>query len=228
MIFLPRCLGYLNALSPESAWCSLFLCGLTSIPVSEKTGQFRGVTSHTSIWCVFMSRSGGCAFTYRASRTEAFCQLLMKFSMFMGAAHEHHSTHCLPDSDGAQHADLPVRNLGHRVSGRSATSTDAGGFLPISFTDPFGRWPVAMDHNRKRTCYVLVMVVASSACLPRSKHNSVSLGRLTEKALSIMIVVHMASALTTEPTRDSFAVWLFCGCMSDEPRFHTRVQRKKE
>jgi Kef-type K+ transport system membrane component KefB len=197
-VFPPASLSYLNALSQIGLVFFMFLVGVSLNPLELKEhGNAAVLTSHSSIVTPFCLGSALALFLYPRLATAGVS--FLSFALFMGSAMSITAFPVLARI-------LTERGLLRSRMGTLAISCaavdDVTGWCILAYIVVLVRsegsaTPLWMTIGGV-LLYVLVMLVAIRPLLARFDKSFRRNGHLTENALSLMIVLALISALTTE------------------------------
>jgi Kef-type K+ transport system membrane component KefB len=197
-LFPASSLGYLNALSQVGLVLFMFLVGLSLNPKELRDhGHAAVLTSHASIVTPFCL--GGCLALFLYPRLATDGVSFMSFALFMGTAMSITAFPVLARI-------LTERNLlGSRMGTLAITCAavdDITGWCILAYV-------VALIRSQHASApawiaiggallYIVIMIFGVRRLLPRFETSFRRQGRLTEGAISFMIVLALASALATE------------------------------
>jgi Kef-type K+ transport system membrane component KefB len=197
-LFPAASLGYLNALSQIGLVFFMFLVGVSLNPGElRKHGHAAVLTSHASIVTPFCMGSALALFLYPRLSTAGVS--FMSFALFMGSAMSITAFPVLARI-------LTERNLLRSRMGTLAISCaavdDVTGWCVLAYIVVLVRsgnssTPLWLTVGGA-LAYILIMLAGVKRVLPRFEASFRKHGRLTENALSLMIVLALISALTTE------------------------------
>jgi Kef-type K+ transport system membrane component KefB len=198
VLFPAASLGYLSALSQIGLVFFMFLVGVSLNPGElRKHGHAAVLTSHASIVTPFCLGSALALFLYPRLSTAGVG--FVSFALFMGSAMSITAFPVLARI-------LTERNLLRSRMGTLAISCaavdDVTGWCILAYivvlirsgSSPSPLWVTVGG----ALTYIAVMLAGVKRLLPRLEASFRKQGRLTENALSIMIVLALISALTTE------------------------------
>jgi Kef-type K+ transport system membrane component KefB len=197
-LFPAASLGYLNALSQIGLVFFMFLVGVSLDPGElRKHGHAAVLTSHASIVTPFCMGSALALFLYPRLSTAGVS--FMSFALFMGSAM---SITAFPVLARILTERNLLRSRMGTLSISCAAVDDVTGWCVLAYIVVLIRsgsssTPLWLTVGGA-LAYILIMLAGVKRVLPRFEASFRKHGRLTENALSLMIVLALISALTTE------------------------------
>ncbi len=197
-LFPAASLGYLNALSQVGLVLFMFLVGCSLNPKElHEHGHAAVLTSHVSIITPFCMGGALALFLYPRLATGNIS--FMSFALFMGSAM---SITAFPVLARILTERNLLRSRMGTLSIACAAVDDITGWCILAYIVVLiraekGSMPVWVTIGGA-VAYVLVMLVGVKRVLPYFEAHFRKMGRLTESAISLMIVLALASALVTE------------------------------
>jgi Kef-type K+ transport system membrane component KefB len=229
-VFPAGSLGYLSALSQVGLVLFMFVVGvsLNTRELSEQ-GHAAVLTSHVSIVTPFFLGSALALFLYPQLSHQGVS--FLSFSLFMGAAM---SITAFPVLARILAERNLLRSRMGTLSIACAAIDDITGWCILGYIvvlirsegSSTGVWVMIGS----ALAFMLVLVFGVKRLLPRFETSFRNHGRLTENALSLMVVLAMASALITEwiGIHLVFGAFAFGAVMPKTPEFIQSVQSKLE
>ena len=197
-LFPAASLGYLNALSQIGLVFFMFLVGVSLDPGElRKHGHAAVLTSHASIVTPFCMGSASALFLYPRLSTAGVS--FISFALFMGSAM---SITAFPVLARILTERNLLRSRMGTLSISCAAVDDVTGWCVLAYIVVLIRsgsssTPLWLTVGGA-LAYILIMLAGVKRVLPRFEASFRKQGRLTENALSLMIVLALISALTTE------------------------------
>ena len=197
-LFPPSSLGHLNALSQVGLILFMFLVGLSLNPKElHENGHAAVLTSHVSIVSPFCLGSLLALFLYPRLSDDSVS--FLGFMLFMGAAMSITAFPVLARILAER--NLMKSRLG-TLSIACAAVDDVTGWCILAYIvflirAAHGSLPIWMTLGGS-LLFVVVMVFGVRKLLPRFEASFRKNGKLTEQALAVMVLLVLASALTTE------------------------------
>jgi Kef-type K+ transport system membrane component KefB len=229
-LFPAASLGYLNALSQVGLVLFMFLIGVFLNPAELRNHGYAALlTSHVSIVTPFSMGAALALLLYRPLSNPHIS--FMSFALFMGAAMSLTAFPVLARI-------LTERNLLRSRMGTLAIACaavdDITGWCILAYIVVFIRsekasMPAWMTLGGA-VGYVLIMLLGVRRLLPRFEAHFRKEGRHTESAISLMIILALASALVTEwlGIHLVFGAFLMGAIMPKSPEFIRSLQDKME
>jgi Kef-type K+ transport system membrane component KefB len=229
-LFPAASLGYLNALSQIGLVIFMFLVGVSLNPRElRKHGRAAMLTSHASIVMPFCLGSALALFLYPHLATAGIN--FMSFALFMGSAMSISAFPVLARI--LKERDLLRSRVG-TLSIACAAVDDVTGWCILAYVVVLVRsessgTPLWLTIGGVLV-YVLVMLAGVKRLLPRFEASFREQNRLTENTLSLMIVLALISALTTERLgiHSLFGAFFMGAIMPKSPAFIQAVLDKLE
>jgi Kef-type K+ transport system membrane component KefB len=197
-LFPPSSLGHLNALSQVGLILFMFLVGLSLNPKElHENGHAAVLTSHVSIVSPFCLGSLLALFLYPRLSDDSVS--FLGFMLFMGAAMSITAFPVLARILAER--NLMKSRLG-TLSIACAAVDDVTGWCILAYIvflirAAHGSLPIWMTLGGS-LLFVVVMVFGVRKLLPRFEASFRQNGKLTDQALAVMVLLVLASALTTE------------------------------
>lgn len=229
-LFPEGSLGYLNALSQVGLVLFMFVIGVSLHPDELKDqGHAAVLTGQVSIVTPFVLGSGLALFLYpRFSSSDVS---FLSFALFMGAAM---SITAFPVLARILAERKLMRTRVGALAIACAAINDIVGWCILAYIVVLIRaehasqsaWTIAGG----AVAYVLVVVFGVRRLLPRFEQSFRKHGRVTENALSLMVVLALGSAVLTEwiGVHLVFGAFLLGAVMPKSPEFVESVQHKLE
>jgi Kef-type K+ transport system membrane component KefB len=229
-LFPAGSLGYLNALSQIGLVLFMFVVGVSLHPDELKDqGHAAVLTGQVSIVIPFVLGSGLALLFYPLFSNSGVT--FLSFALFMGAAM---SITAFPVLARILADRKLFRTKVGSLSIACAAINDVVGWCILAYIVVLIRaeqasqsaWTIAAS----ALAYVLVVVFGVRKLLPRFEKSFRKHGRITENALSLMVVLALASAVVTEwiGVHLVFGAFLFGAVMPKTPEFVESVQHKLE
>ena len=230
VLFPAASLGYLNALSQVGLVLFMFLIGVFLDPTElQSHGYAALLTSHVSIVTPFSMGSALALMLYRPLSNAGIS--FMSFALFLGAAMSITAFPVLARILAER--DLLRSRMGTLAIACAAVD-DITGWCILAYIVVFVRSEKAsippMITLVGALAYVLIMLLGVRRLLPRFEAHFRKEGRHTEGAISMMIVLALASALATEwlGIHLVFGAFLMGAIMPKSPDFIRSLQLKME
>ena len=230
VLFPPASLGYLNALSQVGLVLFMFLIGVFLDPTElQSHGYAALLTSHVSIVTPFAMGAALALMLYRPLSNAGIS--FMSFALFLGAAMSITAFPVLARILAER--DLLRSRMGTLAIACAAVD-DITGWCILAYIVVFVRSEKASLPPWMTLCgalaYVLIMLLGVRRLLPQFEAHFRKEGRHTEGAISMMIVLALASALATEwlGIHLVFGAFLMGAIMPKNPDFIRSLQLKME
>jgi Kef-type K+ transport system membrane component KefB len=229
-VFPAASLGYLNALSQVGLVFFMFLVGISLNPKElREHGHAAVLTSHASIVTPFCLGSALALFLYPHLATAGIS--FTSFALFMGSAM---SITAFPVLARILTERNLLRSRMGTLSISCAAVDDVTGWCILAYIVVIVRsesssTPIWVTIGGV-LAYVLVMLAGVKRILPWFEASYLRHGRLTENSLSLMVVLALVSALTTERLgiHSLFGAFFMGAIMPKSPDFIHAVLNKLE